>query len=224
MQMALGQTDVDALMKQTRAAMEAMIEQMSRAGERSGQSAETKENVERLRARMEKQLEEETWFLRLKQDPNLEPPRQAKQGVFATGFSRNGDWLWCGTDVGLRVYRWSDVPRTPGSDLMDPALQPARPFDYTKYVYTVAEEIDGSAIVFGGLSGSLIRLDLSTGETRELMKLPGDLAIHGLTMSADGKTLGISTRAMQQTKRKASTREWGWQVWDYSLLRGQDSA
>lgn len=214
----LGQTDVDAIMKGMRAAMEVMIEQKRREVERAGQSAETKEIVERERARLEKQFEEESWFLRLKQDPNAQPPRKANQAVTATGFSRNGEWLWCGTDVGFRIYRWSEVPRTAGSDLLEPALGPARPFD--GHVHAIAEEVDASAIVFSVLSGLLLRLELSTGETRELVQVPGHVAIFGLTMSADGKTLGLTTQATQVTGRNA--RKWTWQVWDYSLLRGQE--
>jgi hypothetical protein len=218
----IAKTDVDAVLEKTRATMEAMIEQMRRAGKRSGQSAQTEALVEKMRAGMEEQLEQQkSQMLGLKDDP--QPPPRANLGAFATGFSRNGEWLWCGTNVGLRVYRWSDVPRSPCSDLMKPTQEPSRPFDYGQYIYAIAEETDGTAIIFGGLSGRLLRLELSTGQTRELIEIPGGLAIIGLKMSADGQTLGISTQAMQLQRGKSRTKSFGWQVWNYPLLRRQNS-
>jgi hypothetical protein len=217
MQTALAGTDVEAVLKKSRAAMEAMIEQMRRAGERSGQSAQAKEFVESFREQMEKQLaERRSQFLALKENRDSEPSPLARLGVRATGFSRDGNWLWFGTDTGLRVYRWADVPRTAGSDLLKPALR-----DDGQCIHAAAEEIDESAIVFAGVSGRVLRLDLSTGRTHELVRVPGEPVIWGLTMSADGNTLGVSARAKEKPTKRFGLWKWHWQVWDYSLLRRQ---
>ena len=139
---------------------------------------------------------------------------QAIGKVFAVGFSRDGRWLWCGTSEGLRVYDWASVPREAGSELIDPHWA-----DFAANTYAVAEEVDSAGLVFGGISGTLYRLDLTTGQTRELLQLPGDVSIYLLTMSADGQSLGISTRNRPNVKARQKDKKWGWQIWSYPRLR-----
>lgn len=64
-------------------------------------------------------------------------------------------------------------------------------------IYSVAEEADGQGVVFGGDTGRIYRLDLATGQTRELIEFIGKTTqVHGLQMSTDGKSLGIATRTV----------------------------
>jgi WD40 repeat protein len=161
------------------------------------------------------------------------PP--AKETVDVVGFSRNGRWLWCGTNNGLRVYDWLTVVRESGTDMPKPTwtfnsreehMVPVTPFAYLavqKEVSAVAEEGDARAVVFGGAAGRLYRLDLATGEVRELIKFSGELTrVCGLSLSSDGKTLGVTvqtdTLPMIPIGFGYGELRWSWQVWSYARL------
>ena len=185
-----------------------------------------------LAARMEKGLAEATAMLTAMKGEKPSPPvHPANEGVNFVGFSRDGRWLWCGTDKGLRVYEWYSVPREVGADMPQPAWSfefPTRnsPGRTNNYVYAVAEEVGGAAIVFGGGNGRLYRLDLSDGATRELVKLPGERWIIGLLMSADGMTLGIASREVSASPRTRSRADNSstWEICSYPRLRGQSTS
>jgi hypothetical protein len=208
--------DVDEFMKQARAQMEAMTKQFGEAAGRSNQGVDAEEMIEKMRRQMEQSLAEQKDRLQAMQEGSPRVmPTQAVERVSTAGFSRDGRWLWCGTERGLRVYDWASVPRDAGSELRDPHWK------YTEtFTYAVAEEVDAAGLVFGGISGTLYRLDLTTGQTRELLKLPGDVSIYLLTMSADGQSLGISTRTRPNSKARRKGEKWGWQIWSYPQLRG----
>ncbi len=91
--------------------------------------------------------------------------------VLEVGFSRDGRWMWCGTNAGLRIYEWASVPREADSDLLNPRYSfnpPARAdSQFATYIqYEIVEEIDAEAVVFAGNSECLYRLDLSDGSAR----------------------------------------------------------
>jgi hypothetical protein len=93
-----------------------------------------------------------------------------------------------------------------------------------QHVHAVAEETDAPAVVLGGATGRLYRLDLVTGEARELVKLPGDMTIiRELAMSADGKTVGVATHTIPPSdfanRQGMGNQHWTWQIWDYPRLR-----
>ena len=67
------------------------------------------------------------------------------------------------------------------------------------------EEVGSNAIVFAGNCGSLYRLDLESGELRELIKLPGDAWVIDLEMAADGSTLGVKVGTMLFSEAAQST-------------------
>ena len=208
--------DIDAVMKQTRARMEEMIKQFQQAANRSKQGVNSDEMIEKMRREMEKSFDEQKdRLLAMKEGRFPANPPQPVEHVADAGFSRDGRWLWCGTAAGLRVYDWASVPRAAESELTDPHWT-----FQANYIFATAEEVDASGIVFGGRSGSLYRLDLKTGHGRELLKLPGDVSILRLTMSADGQTLGISTRTRPDSETRHSDEKWGWQIWSYPRLRG----
>ncbi len=160
-----------------------------------------------------------------------------RESVVCVGFSRDGKWLWCGTTSGLRVYDWNAVTRTSGSDMPAPVFSftppddppiKVTPFAYLnaqKNIHAIVEERDGKGIVFGGQSGRLFRLDLATGKTRELIRLPGELTIiRQLVMSADGKTIGLGVHTIfPPAFRSQHGRRWAWQIWSYPRLLGSSS-
>ncbi len=200
--------DVDEFMKQARAQLEAMTKQLREAAGRSNQGVDAEEMIEKMRRQMEQSFAEQKDQLQAMHEGRTPViPTQAVEKVFAAGFSRDGRWLWCGTSAGLRVYDWASVPRDAGSELSDPHWAYSETF-----TYAVAEEVDAPGLVFGGISGTLYRLDLTTGQSRELLKLPGDVSIYLLTMSADGQSLGISTQTRPNVEARRSDKKWGWQI------------
>jgi len=212
--------DVDEVMKQARAQMEAMIKQLQQTSGRSQQEVDADETIVEMRRQLEQSFaEQKDQLLAMHEGRTPVIPTQAVEKVFAAGFSRDGRWLWCGTTEGIRVYDWASVPREAGSKLSDPHWAYS-----AAYTYAVAEEVDGAGLVFGGLSGTLYRLDLTTGQSRELLKLPGDVSIYLLTMSADGQSLGISTQTRPNVEARQRDQKWGWQIWSYPRLRGPFSS
>jgi hypothetical protein len=163
-----------------------------------------------------------------------EPPR-GNEIVSVASFSRDGRWLWCGTDRGFRVYDWNHVPRESDAEMTAPTwvfdagarpLIPVTPQAILfgmRRIYSVSEEHDGRGVVFAGDSGCVYRLDLKTGQTRQLIEFTGDnTQVHGLQMSTDGKTLGVATRTFSfsvLTRRKVMYGErWTWHIWSYPRL------
>jgi hypothetical protein len=207
--------NIDEVMKQACAQLEAMTKQVRKAAGQSNQGVDAEEMIEDIRRKLEQGFaEQKEQLAAMHEDGTPFRSTQAIGTVFAVGFSRDGRWLWCGTSEGLRVYDWASVPREAGSELIKP-----RWADYAANTYAVAEEVDSAGLVFGGISGTLYRLDLTTGQTRELLRLPGDVSIYLLTMSADGQSLGISTRNRPNVKARQKDHKCGWQIWSYPQLR-----
>jgi hypothetical protein len=148
------------------------------------------------------------------------PP--SPERVACVGFSHDGNLIWYGTNVGLRVCKWESVPRTTGSPLPAPALKyessPKDLGDYSGYVYAIAEERDGAGILFAGNNPSIFRMDLRTGESRELIRVPEVMRIYGLKMSMDGKLLGSMGLV---SNRHTSAAKAMFDVWSYDRLRGR---
>ena len=138
------------------------------------------------------------------------------------GFSRDGRWIWCGTDGGVRVFDWrvlkqtSDTRPAFASDVARDAHQPR--FEFT---HAIVEEVDANAIIFGTTAGAIHRMDLESGHTYSLGSIPGDPAIFGLTMSADGRTLGVASHTIPTNLRNSpKDHRWTFDIFDYRRLRG----
>jgi len=207
--------NIDEVMKQACTQLEAMTKQVRKAAGQSNQGVDAEEMIEDIRRKLEQGFaEQKEQLAAMHEDGTPVGSTQAIGKVFVAGFSRDRRWLWCGTSEGLRVYDWASVPREAGSELIKPHWA-----DFAAYTYAVAEEVDAAGLVFGGISGTLYRLDLTTGQSRELLKLPGDVSIYLLTMSADGQSLGISTRNRPNAKARQKDLKYGWQIWSYPQLR-----
>jgi hypothetical protein len=206
--------------------MDAIISQMQKAAGGSKKSPMSQEQIDGMKREMEKQVAAMTARLRdMKKGRSSPTPPQAREKVMCAGFSRDGNWLWCGTHAGLRVYEWAAVPRTASADMPAPKwtleLPGATGANQGKYVYAIAEEPDAAAIVFGGITGRLYRLDLITGESRELLNLDKDTWVLDLQISTDGRTLGISSRTVPSAGKRPNWKdERGvWSVWSYPRLK-----
>ncbi len=181
----------------------------------------------RIREQMQQQLKSMRTQIEAFRSGQL--PVAAQRGTerpFRVGFARGGELLlWCATDKGLRVYDWQAVLAS-DTHLPEPTMR----FDSIgqdehglpqSYIYAAAETADG-ALVFGGLSEVVYRMDLSTGETRELLKPPEGGAVMHLALTAGGRYLGITTRPGFPGSRVSPDKQSQvWQVWDYEALVGR---
>ena len=152
--------------------------------------------------------------------PGLAP--QANERVQCTGFSRDGNWIWCGTGLGIRIYEWSGFPREGGTAPLpkwkwDSIWTDPNQFD--RQINAVVEEPNGSAIVFGGWGGELYRMNLQTGAVQRLIKLPGGGGICAMSFSRDGSALSVSSQYSRTFHRDSKRKDsMTWEVWDYARL------
>jgi hypothetical protein len=215
--------DMEAAAEATRESTQKTIEALRKAASRVNPSADHEKLYESMRRGTEKRLEESRDARRAMDEGTWKPITISNEPVSCMGFSRDGRWLWCGTQQGLRVYDWSSVPRDDGADLMQATWSfplPDPPHPRSNYVFAVAEEADVPAIVFGGITGTLFRMNLLTGQTSQLLKISESGRIEGLHMSIDGRTLGIATNEnFEASKRGVGNIKFTWQVWSYSHLR-----
>lgn len=230
-QAKIREIDIEELDKQARASLDARIAQMLKAAGGSKKPVLSQQQIDTMKREMEKSLAEMTSrFREMKEGKSLPTPPQAREQVMCAGFSRDGQWLWCGTNAGLRVYEWTTVPRTAGADMPAPKwafdLPSTSSSNQGKYVYAIAEEQDAAAIVFGGITGRLYRLDLITGQTRELLNVGKETWVLDLQTSRDGKTLGLSSRTVPSAGKRPNWKDerGAWSVWSYPHLKQSASA
>src|SRR5665213_2273072 len=207
--------DLEAMEKKWRDQIDGAIAQMHKPGKTA-----PPEMLANMRQQLEKQIGHmRAHFARLKEG-NLPAPRRGNETAMTAGFSRDGRWMWCGTDKGLHVYEWSSVAGATGEQ-MPPAVWSyaagaGEPSARATMVYAAIEEPGGNALVFGGLAGQLWRLDLATGQARELAALPDGGAIISLCISRDASAIGICSRpALGDTHAVAQDERAVWQIWSY---------
>jgi hypothetical protein len=218
--------DLNDLDKQQRAAMKKVEQTMRKMAGRLKSEEFSEGNLARAREATEKMMGEFRGRLVALKEGRLPPdPPQANEPVLSVGFSQDGRLIFCSTNSGLRVYEWSTVPRTSGANMPSPVWRYNIPRDASVYVpghiHAMAEEVDASAIIFA--CGSKInRMDLSSGETRELLQVPGSPTIYQLQVSLDGTKLGIASRdlTLSATDRSRRAAKQYWDVWSLPRLRG----
>jgi hypothetical protein len=137
------------------------------------------------------------------------------------GFSRDGRFFWCCTNVGLRIYEWESLAsgaiRKPRWFIK---LHDQLPNRWQKQVTAVAEEFEGDGIVFGTFAGKLARFDLCTGELFKLAAMPTGGCIQKAFFSVDGKTLAVySDHSTQKGPRSVPKHTRSWEIIDYVKLR-----
>lgn len=114
--------------------------------------------------------------------------------VTDVSFTRHGEWLVVGTDMGLRVADWSDVmaaetgtpvPWRWTFDVPPTALDPNPRHGY---VYAVVHDAARARLIFGGMDGRLRTMALADGHVDTLWDLPGRPSIVELAL-LDGRRL-----------------------------------
>jgi hypothetical protein len=149
-------------------------------------------------------------------------PPQAAETVQHLGFSRDGRWMWCGTDNGVRVFDRATLPTAGGA--MPPEryrfdIPPILP-PIAKSVIAAVEDPAGSAVVFGDWGGRVWRMDLATGDVvRLLVTPPGGCEVFGLCLTADGSALAVAShRPRRPTRARPAASVVTVDVWAYSRL------
>jgi WD40 repeat protein len=137
------------------------------------------------------------------------------------GFSRDGRLFWCGTNVGLRIYEWESLANgTSRKARWLIKLHDQLPSFWQKQVTAIAEESDGSGIVFGTFAGNLARFDLHTGELFKLAAMPNGGCVETALFSVDGKALAVySDHSTRNGPRSMPKHTRSWEILDYLKLR-----
>jgi hypothetical protein len=209
--------DQEAKLEQTLEQVMAMVQKG--AGPRLS-DAEQEEVRDNLRRSLTEQFERmKSTFEALERGELPPSPPQGKEKPFKVGFAGKGRWLWCATDMGMRVYEWPAVVSM-GDELPQPIAEysPAAIHESgmsQSYVYAVVEAADDE-LVFGGLNGVVYRMRLPKGEVTELLSPPAGGAILQMAMSADKKALGVMSIPGFPNPDGGAKQANVWEVWSYA--------
>jgi hypothetical protein len=124
--------------------------------------------------------------------------RNLCEGVYDMGFTPAGDRLCLATRWGLDIYSWDDLLHADG----DPQLLAiSSPGDRTQYlsprdatVYKIAFDAERNRLL-AGMSGSVHFLDLDSGESGVLLRLPLQTPVPDMALSRDRTALAVVTNA-----------------------------
>jgi hypothetical protein len=206
---------------QHRRTMKTAVEQMI-SGMASRNPPPSEEEIAAARSQLEANMAEILGQFERSQSGQPSSPPQSNEAVMCIGFTHDGNYLWCGTQNGLRVFEWNEVL---ASDVDMPAPKFRQDLGISDqwgnvqgYIYAVVEEPDGTGLVFGGITGAIYRLDLRNWTAAELLTLPEPAAVCALALTPDGKFLGtISTPSLRN--RDQNDHRAIWQIWSYDRLR-----
>ena len=184
----------------------------------------TAEELEKALARLRKQAAQIVASFAGRGAAAAGPPKsRGNEQPFTTGFTRDGRWLWCGTEQGVRVYAWADILAAPSDATPAPVLSADLPDAgeagrLSGYVYAVAEDPTGDTLVFAGNDGWVRRLDLRTAAVTDLVELPHQSAAYEMSFSKDGTALGVCARPRVLPDSDSDDSRNFWSVWSYAKL------
>ncbi|MGD9633841.1 MAG: hypothetical protein AB7G28_12370 [Pirellulales bacterium] len=219
--------DIEEIKRMQRVEMEKMIKKLQTSSGRDSQRAMPDIEVQKFREAMERQMQEmQSQISEWAKGHMPAAPPQSNTTVWGVTFSRDGRWLFCGADGAIHVYDWAKLPRDAASEWLEPTFRcdiPEFSDDPNSRirVWAIAEEVNSAGVVFGGSTGRLYRLDIETGQVRELVKLAGEAWVVDIYMSADGTAFGaaVLTMPFSEEARKRHERTAAWEIWSYTRLR-----
>lgn len=154
--------------------------------------------------------------------PEITKPIAGNESVTCLAFSVDGQRLWCGTAYGLRGYDWSTVVSTIGDEMPQPRwrhdiTETSGEFGLPRgYIYAIVEKLGGKAVIFGGLNGSIYKMNLESGETAVLIQQPEESAILDIVLSVDQLALGVVSKT--GLLGNPSKDDAFWKIWSYAKL------
>ncbi|MGN6366751.1 MAG: hypothetical protein ACTHN5_00540 [Phycisphaerae bacterium] len=151
------------------------------------------------------------------------------ESASCVGFSADGEWAWCGTEMGLRVWRWTELIAGIGKELPAPqwvyrhvggmragGVQLAKPSGM------VVEAIAGASVeevLFSTVGGGIYRIAMREGDVRLVFSVP-EGAVTRMALTGCGR--GLATVSEIARFQGAGRRDYRavLQVWDLEKLRG----
>ncbi|MEH2197521.1 WD40 repeat domain-containing protein [Nostoc sp.] len=137
--------------------------------------------------------------------------------IFKMDFSRDGRWLLCAMDKGVRVFEWNEVFSSksklplPIASSSSETIAVGDRSSRMATTYDIAFDWQRNILLSCGLEGKVKSLDLATGESKVLLELPGRPAIIQLDLSRDLTTFCThSIRDMFERKKEPIV-----QIWNY---------
>jgi WD40 repeat protein len=225
MREAVASIDVNALEKQMRDQLAAILARLENADTRRGQLSQ--QQIDEFKKQYEKQIQGlRGHSAEAGSQPVPEFPDRGSEQVFRLKFDPSGEHLFVATAAGLRVFRWSEL-----IDKADHVCQPAfavnlangfmyipdesgRPPGYT---YDIDFDPDRNRVVFAGLDGHVRYLDLETGASGVLLAPPALLPITHLALSGDRSALLLMLRPEMNSRRRKTDGP-VIQFWDYHAI------
>lgn len=212
---------------QMRSSLESMLKASQKKTAAKGNSRAAEEWA-RFNAEIEKQIA--SLKTELRQGSEVEPsaPARANETSMCLGFTPDARWFWNGTNVGLRVFDWRALLTAQERAQPRPVFSYDGPRDQvgnaSGYFYAAASEPNCGAIIFAGLEGVLRRMDLSSGEVRNLVTMPEGGAITGLFLANEGKVLATVSQCGIGNEKKRNDDRSVLSIWDYEKLRKEDAS
>lgn len=172
------------------------------------------------------------WPMGASEAPRPPGPREAVsyhplESARKLGFSRDGAWFVAVVEQGVRVYAWQELlgaeaslPKPIASSssaeqLADAGTHVLR----SQMTYDFAIDEARRSVLFSGLSGHIGELSIDTGETQQLLEIPGAHAVWGLWLDEDGGALITTSGA--EPSRNRSPGIASWHAWDLRRLRAR---
>jgi len=138
------------------------------------------------------------------------------EGMMKFGFNRQGDILFCGTNKGVRAFKWSELMLA-GNETPKPVYSASCPTEDPNGAYVQDFFLDESRnqLLFCGHYGKICYLNLLTGKSGILLELPDKLWITGMALSKEGIALGCICRPCFDDRNREVSRL---QFWNYPAL------
>ena len=150
-------------------------------------------------------------------------PNQAAERVACLRFSSDGTRLFCGTNQGLRVYRWADVVAG-GENLDQPEYAyntPTQDGSPGAYVYSLVEDAARRDLLFAGIDGVVRRMNLVNGQVSEILVPPERDAIIRMAPSRDRTALAcVCQPGLGDVARVRERNSPYFRIWDYRRVLG----
>jgi hypothetical protein len=215
--------NVDQVISQWRTGIMQGAAKIRRTASHSAKLRSSFGDLRNLDSEMEKLIVQQKIALIAAKEGRTRTPVQPNEPVICAGFSRDGQWLLCGTQRGLCALDWKAVVQLTSEAMPAPAWRysPSVPLGEDQQlaaVTAVAQENDNDGVVFSTGAGTLYRFDPSSGEVHKLTVLPARSGIYKMLFSGDGKSLGILGNTLPDPKIPSRRQKTFWQIWSYTRL------
>ncbi|HQR41696.1 MAG TPA: hypothetical protein PLX97_03405, partial [Gemmatales bacterium] len=152
-------------------------------------------------------------------------PMHSNEQIMAMGYSAELGLLAVGTSHGLRVYEWQSIAQSQEEyprprwavSVEGPASIVRETVTTNNYVNALAFDAERNWLLYGGLAGNIFMLDLNCGVSQPLLRLPGSLAVLGLSFTSDRKHLIVVTRP-GPLSRALQNQLFELAIWDYQRI------